>query len=364
MKALPEENYNDGYYHISQDLKRFPGYWLYVVWSRRGPGKTYSFLYYCLQQGRKFIYIKRTNADVEFLCADPDADDGRDPNPFAPINRDHGTNIKIFKKSEGQAAFYEVDENGERSGLPIGYVYSFAQVSKLKGFNMDAVELMCFDEFIPQPTEIVRRSSGRALLSMYMTVSRDREKRGRPPLILCMFANAEEISTYETNILEITDDMAELEMNGKSHKDISNRKIMLHHITEEEVPITEEEKGAIFQGMLGTAWHDYAFGGHFSNNDFSNIRYMNIKGYTCFIHLIYKRKDMYIYLNNNTGRMHMCSSKHKALYSYDLSKENDQALFYVKHYLDIMNTLINGRMTFEKYTMYDIIKNYNKFFKT
>ena len=41
MKRLPAENYNDGYYHISEDLKKYPNYWLYVVWSRRGPGKTY-----------------------------------------------------------------------------------------------------------------------------------------------------------------------------------------------------------------------------------------------------------------------------------------------------------------------------------
>lgn len=362
MKKLPEENYNDGYYHISKDYLDYPNCWLYVVWSKRGPGKTYGFFYHCIQSRNKFLYLKRTIEDVDFLCMP--ADEGMDPNPFAPINRDHGTNIQIFKIRKGVAGFWEADDDGNKQGPLLGYVIAFALVSKLKGFNFDMVTEMCFDEFIPQPTEIVRRNSGEALLSIYMTISRDREKRGKRPVKLCMFANAEEISTNETNFLEITDDMAELDQSGQSHKYLKNREIMLHHITQEEIPITEDEKSAIYKGMAGTAWHDYAFGGYFAKNDFSNIRKISLKGYTGFIYIRYKRKDMYIYINNSTGKFHMCSSRCKTTFSYDLDRENDQALFFVRHFLQLNEALINGRMTFEKYSMYDILKNYTKFFKT
>lgn len=362
MKKLPEENYNDGYYHISKDYLDYPDCWLYVVWSKRGPGKTYGFFYHCIQSRNKFLYLKRTIEDVDFLCMP--ADEGMDPSPFAPINRDYGTNIQIFKIRKGVAGFWEADDDGNKVGPNLGYVIAFALISKLKGFNFEHVTEICFDEFIPQPTEIVRRNSGEALLSIYMTISRDREKRGKRPLKLCMFANAEDISTNETNFLEITDDMAELEVSGASHKFLKDRMIMLHHITEDEVPVTEAEQGAIYKGMAGTSWHEYAFGGHFARNDFSNIRKSSLKGYRCFIHLIYKRKDIYIYINNQSGKYQVCSSPNKALFDYDLSRENDQALFYVKHYLQLYEALINGRMSFEKYTYYDILKNYTKFFKT
>lgn len=360
---LPAENYSDGYYHISKDIKDYPDCWLYTVWSRRGPGKTYSLLYYCYKNKIPFIYLKRTKEDVDFLTSIPDADDSMDPSPYAPINRDYGTNIKIFKIKEGMAGFWEADSDGNRIGSPIGYIFAFSVVSKIKGFNFDKIDIICFDEFIPQPTEIVRKASGRSLLSIYMTVSRDREKRGRTPLKLIMFANAEEISTYETNILEITDDMADLEISGGSHLYIEDRGILLHHITEDEIPITAAEQSAIFKGMKGTAWHDYAFGGHFTNNDFSNIKNTSLKGYSCYIRLVYQRKALYIYINQSTGKYHMCYSSGKPTFTYDLSKENDQKLFYVTHYLQLTEALINGRMTFQKYTMYDIIKNYNKFFK-
>ena len=38
----PNEDTADGFYHFGKDVYNFPNCWCYVVWSRRGPGKTYS----------------------------------------------------------------------------------------------------------------------------------------------------------------------------------------------------------------------------------------------------------------------------------------------------------------------------------
>ena len=35
---------NEKYYYFPDDLERYPDAWCYIVWSRRGPGKTYSAL--------------------------------------------------------------------------------------------------------------------------------------------------------------------------------------------------------------------------------------------------------------------------------------------------------------------------------
>ena len=39
-------DFDDGYYHFYKDVIDYPDADIYVVWSRRGPGKTYSFLRY------------------------------------------------------------------------------------------------------------------------------------------------------------------------------------------------------------------------------------------------------------------------------------------------------------------------------
>ena len=64
--------------------------------------------------------------------------------------------------------------------------------------------------------EVVKKAEGEMLLNLFETVNRDRRKRGRPGLKLILFANAEEISTYITNALEVVDDMAEMQVTGRN----------------------------------------------------------------------------------------------------------------------------------------------------
>ena len=58
--CIDQEDYNDGYYHIGKDIEVFPDAVIYIVWSRRGPGKTYSALRYPYHKFRT-LYMKRTN---------------------------------------------------------------------------------------------------------------------------------------------------------------------------------------------------------------------------------------------------------------------------------------------------------------
>lgn len=354
------ENYNDGYYHLGKDLELYPDAWLYVVWSKRGPGKTYSCLYKAFTDNIPIIYLKRTIDDVNLICSSDDY--GFDPSPYYPINRDHNTNIKARKIKDGVGGFWQMNEENECSGLPIAYCMSLNGIKKIKGFDLSRCDWLVLDEFIPQQGEIVRHAEGSMLLDVYMTANRDRQKRGLKPLKLILFANSEEISTPITNELDIIDYMAELNATGNSHMYIEDREIMLHHITNDEVPITEQEQKGIFKGMAGTAWHDKAFGGEFSNNDFSNVGKLSLKHYKPFIHLKLKIKDFYIYISDK-GHYYMCSSgSDNCLFEYNLTKENDQKKFFIEHCIDLRNECIDGNMTFLKYSMYDLIINYKKFY--
>ena len=206
----PEERFDDGYYHFAKDLEDYPDAGCYVVWSRRGPGKTYSFLRYCTDNGIFFIYMKRTNDDVDLLCTgtvNPDLN--VDTDPYVPLNRDFGWNIKPKLIQKGIGGFYDTNEEGKPIGAPIGLIVSMNRISKVKGSDMSKASFICFDEFIPQSTETVRRKEGDAFADFVMTVIRDKVKRGQK-LKLALFANAEEISTPLTNAFELVDDMFSL----------------------------------------------------------------------------------------------------------------------------------------------------------
>ena len=358
------ENYNDGYYHFAKDLEDYPDAWCYIVWSKRGPGKTYSGLWYPYHEHIPIIYMKRTIDDVNFICSANAY--GFDPSPYVPLNRDKGINVKgISISRKGMGAFWNCDEEGEPQGEPVSYILALNAIKTFKGFDFSHCDWILFDEFIPQIGERTSAGNkeGELLLDLYKTVSRDREKRGKGPLKLVLFANAEEISTPVTNTLEVVDDMADLNASGLSHMYLEDRGIMLHKITNDEIPIDESEKTGIYKAMAHTAWGAKTFEGDFANNDFSNVQPMSLKKFKPFIHLHYKTFDYYIYIRDTDGLYYMCSSKQKTDFDYDLNKENDQKLFFLEHCIDLREECINDNMRFQKYSMYDLIINYKKYFK-
>lgn len=361
--TLPDDNkyeqFGDGYYHLLTDFHRFPDAWCYVVWSKRGPGKTYSALWGSYYNNIPILYMKRTIDDVKTICSNKN---DFDLSPYVPINRDKGTDIMAHYIDKGIGGFYHTTSDGECDGAPISYIAALNAVKSLKGFDMSNVEWILLDEFIPQAGEIVRHAEGDMLLDLYMTVSRDRLKRGRKPLKLILFANAEEISTPITNSLEIVDDMAELSASGMPYLYNEERGILLHHITNDEVPITEQEKEGIYKAMEHTAWGRKAFGGEFTNNDFTNVKHITLKGASPLIHIMYKHYNYYIYVKPD-GMFYMCKSKSDCLHEYNLNLENDQKRFYADWLIDLREACIDDRFKFQSYSMYDLILNYTKFFK-
>ena len=352
------EDLTDGYYHVLYDLLMFPNAWLFFVWSKRGPGKTYSALWLCYYSDIKFIYMKRTDKDVNLILKNDNMD--FDASPYKDLKRDKGLNIVGVKIDDGIGAFYEADEEGEPKKL-LCYVLSFNKVQAYKGFGFADCEFIIFDEVIPQKGERIKRSEGENLLDLYMTVSRDRQKRGRKPLKMLLFCNAEEISTPVTKELEIIDDIADMNASGQAYM-FTDRKMLLHHITNEEVPITEAETEGIYEGMKGTAWWDKAFGGYFSGNDFSNVSKRSIRRSIPLIHVIYRKHDYYIYYNEEKGRYYMCSTSARCQYEYNLDRENEQKKFWCDFVVDLREACVNEQFKFEKYSMYDLLMNYRKFF--
>ena len=348
----------DGYYHVLYDLLMFPDAWVYFVWSKRGPGKTYSALWLCYYSDIKFIYMKRTDKDVNLILKNDNMD--FDASPYKDLKRDKGLNIVGVKIDDGIGAFYEADQEGEPKKL-LCYVLSFNKVQSYKGFGFADCEFIIFDEVIPQKGERIKKSEGENLLDLYMTVSRDRQKRGRKPLKMLLFCNAEEISTPVTKELEIIDDIADMNASGQAHM-FTDRKMLLHHITNEEVPITEAEEDGIYEGMKGTAWWDKAFGGYFSGNDFTNVSKRSIRRSIPLIHVIYRKHDYYIYYNEEKGRYYMCSAPARCQYEYNLDRENEQKKFWYDYVVDLREACVNEQFKFEKYSMYDLLMNYRKFF--
>ena len=358
------------YYNVFHDLIKYNDCWAYIIIGGRNTGKTYGALKGCYEMKKNFIFIKRTNKDIDLLCAGSGTigtkknQYGLDLSPFKSINRDIGSNVKAFKIHEGLGGFWEcvAGDKGEEKpeGSPIGTLISLNSVSKFKGFDMAENDYLIFDEFIPAPWEKTNRKEGDQLMDLYKTVSRDREHRGRDPLKLVCLANAVEISNPVTNILEITDIIADMQIYHIEFTHLKDRGIFIRILRPDEDFEKQEENSPIYKAMGNTAWGQMALKNTFAYNDFTSVGKPQMKGYRPLCSFIYKHKRYYIYQKEKYYITFSAFSAKKPEYNLDL--ENDQKRFYNDFAFDLRQECISNNMLFESYTMYEIIVNYHKIF--
>lgn len=334
------------YYSVGDDIEAYPRCWLYEAHSARGTGKTYGALKYCLDNKIKLLYLKRTQIDIDLIS-------NNDFSPYKPINRDCGTDITFKKIYDGISSI----NNGD---IVIGYAMALSSIHKYKGFDLSDVDIMILDEYIPQLSEKVNRREGELLLDLYMTVSRDREQRGKEPLKLILFANATELYCPITDTLQIVDELSELNKNDSlEFMYLEDRGILLHKIATE----TQQFDTAIFSGMKNTRWARMAFGGEFAYNDFSRVKKIPLKNMICHIEIQYNNSRYYIYQHRGNGLYYMCSARGDAIEKYDMDIEADQRRFYLTWGIMLKNEISDGNMFFEKYTGYNLIYNFAKIYK-
>ena len=347
------------YYDIKTDLCAFPDAWCYLVWSKRGPGKTYSTLRYMVEHEKQFVFLKRTIEDVKLLCASGTRHGVEfDVSPFIPLNRDFGWDIRPVYIIKGIAGFYKY-ENDQAVGKPIGYCTALSAAKDIKGFDMSEADFLVFDEFIPKKHERINRKEGEALLDIYMTIRRDLLLRGRDELKLICLANATSINNPVFDTLNVVDAAARMEVYKQEYNYIQDRKILLHALPSDRY-VQEEEKSGIELAMTGTEWAEMAFGGKFAYDDFSSVRHQRMKGYAPVCSYEYKKKMVYIYQKD--GYYYATKAKGKMPYHYNLARENEQKKFYLDFIQDLRAEIIEDRFVFEDFTMYDLIVNYNKIF--
>lgn len=361
----------DGYIEIFDIVNSYPDAWCFLVWSARGgsdgAGKTYSTLKWLMLNRKKFIFIKRTNKDVNFLCAGNKKKTSKgyknvDNSPFSPINRDFKTNIKPLQFDDGYGAFYNCTDDDEPIGEPIGYILSLNLAKDIKGFDLSDADFLVFDEFIPQRFErLHNRREDEALLSIYKTVDRDRRKKGRDKLIMICTANASDISNPVFNVLEVINDVAIMNPEITEIKYLKNRGIVLWSLFWD---VNMEKLDGLDKAMIGTKWFDANVKGGFAYNDFSNVipKY-SIKGMKCRFRLNVGSRSYYYYFNDNGMGYFGTQKSNKYERIYNLDKDNDVSAFYRDVVLDIAYKTSYNKIKYCDYASYDLIINYKKYYK-
>lgn len=355
------------YYNVFDDIDAHPECFAFIVHGGRSTGKTYGALKGSVQRHEPFCYVKRTVDDVKLICAGNSQNRkskiSMDLSPFKSINRDTGWNIRAIQIYEGLGGFYRCNDENEPVGDPYGYIMALNAVSKFKGFDMSEVDNLIIDEFVPKKYDIIRRGEGIAIMDLYKTLCRDREHRGRPALKLIALANADSITSPLTDVMEITDTIVDMIMEEECERIIEGRGIYLRKLKSSGDFYEREKQTAIMKAMAGTKWAGMALENDFAFNDFSDVKHLTLKGYKPHVKFFYNREWYYIYYTDS-GNWAVTGQKfNKKTISYNLDKESDQRKFWLDVGIWLKQEWSNGNCKFSKYTLFDLIVNYSKFFK-
>lgn len=347
------------YYDIKNDFEEYPDAWMYVIFGGRKRGKTYSTLRYMRENKEDFVFLKRNIEDVQTICAGTKDSLDVDLSPFKALNRDFGWKIKARSVDKGIGVFCDLDSEDM---APIGWLFALNGVTKYKGFELASSNMnqyIIFDEFVPNIYDRISRQEGKQLLDFYETVTRDRVQRGLNEIKLVCLSNATNINSPVVSELNITDELAEMEIMNEGTRYLKDKKILLRKLPPYEDK--EERATGIYLAMRDTDWGDMTWGNSFAYNDFSNVDKINLKKFIPVCSFTYKREDWYLYKKD--GYYYMCRSRHNSPKHYDLNRENEQKKAWDAIIFKLRCRTIEERVRYESYTMYDLVVNYKKIFK-
>ena len=148
----------------------------------RGTGKTYGCMDWMIENGKKFIYLRRLKTQLE-ECRKPDG------NPFRKLNADKGWNILPVTQA-GTVLFNKDGKDGETVAVGV----ALSVVANIRGVDYSDIDYIVFDEFIPSDTERPIKNEFAAFQNFYETVNRNRELEGRPAVKCIMLGNSNKIS--------------------------------------------------------------------------------------------------------------------------------------------------------------------------
>ena len=164
----------------------------------------------------------------------------------------------------------EVMEEDEEMHEPFGYICALSTFSNLRGFDASDVQMIFYDEFIPETTAKPIKSEYETLLNVYETVNRNRELKGQAPVKLVCCANSNTIDNPYFIGLGVINKIASMQAKGKMIYSDKDRGLLIINLTKS--PISAKKKDtALYRLSENTDFGDMALENLYSGTDTSTI---------------------------------------------------------------------------------------------
>lgn len=316
----------------------------------RGTGKTYGALEDALiTRPRKFIYMRRMQTQVDLIKGNESM------NPFGPVARDHNRNIILHNINKYVIGVYNGQENEDGKtvpfGEPLGYMLALSTISNLRGFDMSAVEVLIFDEFIPEKQERPIKNEGTAFLNAIETIARNRELQGRDPLKVVCLANSNDIANPIFIELELVTYVEKMLSKGIDYIRNDEKGVSIWICS--KVPISQMKKQtALYRLTKGTKFQEMAIENKFTTMEVARVQAEDLTHYNPVVKVgeitIYehkKKEDYYV------------STHSKGNYETYYATDSDLRRFRRDYYY-LWLCYLDRQMIFESYILMVLFERY------
>ena len=266
--------HENGYANIPEILKqRMP---FNFVIGGRGTGKTYGALKYVLENDIKFCLMRRTQSQLETIAKS-------ETNPFKAVIRDMGVDWSCEPVPAGKSIFaykqtFYVDGKPEY-GRILGYAVALSTISNLRGFDMTDVDLVIYDEFIPERHERAIRGESDAFANAYETINRNRELQGKKPLQVLAIANSNDFASPLMIGLNLVSTVERMVNKGQEVYVNPQKGIGIFLLTDS--PISDQKSmTALYKVMQGTAYSEMAIANAFDGANDPDIKSVSLTEYS------------------------------------------------------------------------------------
>ena len=266
----------------------------------RGIGKTFGALKYVLENDIKFIFLRRTQTQIDMIK-------NEDMNPFRALQSVLGDNYAtaIKKLNKNITAVYraEKDSDGiyQPCGKPLGYLMALSTIANIRGFDASDVDCLIYDEFIGEKHESKIQHEGTAFLNAIETIARNRELSGRQPLKVIGLSNSNMLANPLFIELQIVTECERMLNKSQTIRSLPMRDLTL--ILLNTTPISEKKAQTSLYKLAGrdSSFSKMALDNKFTAEEMADIKSLSLREYRPIVTVgelnIYRHKsrnDYYI----------------------------------------------------------------------
>lgn len=356
--VLYNKDYDDenGFFNVEKALSPdFP--FLFCV-GGRGRGKTYSTLRWILRQGVKFMFIRRTDTEIQTLCELDSLGMEYSENPFKAFFDDpeFPFYVKAMKAIKGRYAYAKVNSKEEwndnkNRGEMVGHIVSLSTAGNVRGGEFKDVHIIFYDEFASTIGMRNTKLDGYNYTTICETVARDRED------LIYYVGMSNNVSIGNPVFMEfgLVNACADAIKQGYNTIDFvgqGQRGIRIIILPPSEKFKKKKVKQALYQALPNNS---RVFRSNIDNesvcDDFSDVKEMSLQNWKPWCIISDKQERKYTLYYSGKG-WYMCAGVKKTTNKtpvYDLLKSSDNFNCKSELLAETWSDYVEGLFTFESY---------------